>query len=172
MIGKVGAIALVVFLPTAVAFGAHRDAPALVLLKNAEYRVSLGERKVQLTSGNFETGNSPSDYLRVTLHLAAFGDVNDDGIDDAAVILVQTTMGSGAFHDLAILTMEQGRFRQRGAVLLGDRVRIRSLHVRAGNVEVAMITHTDTDPACCPTRRVVRRYRLQDGVITEQQRAQ
>lgn len=161
---------LLVLFPVGAAVGAAGDVPALAVLKNAEYQVSLGSHTVRLTDGVFQAGSSPGDFLHVALHRAALGDLNGDGIEDAAVILVQTTMGSGTFYDLAILTMEKGGFQQRGAVLLGDRIRVRSLRVTSGAVEVAMIAHGAADPACCPTRRITKRYRLQDGVIVEQSR--
>ncbi|MFB3817645.1 MAG: hypothetical protein ACE147_08280 [Candidatus Methylomirabilales bacterium] len=155
-----GLVLLCAVFPLAAALAGSKDLGALSLLKNAEYRLALGGQQVRLRNGVFQKGRSPDEYVRVVFDRAALGDLNGDGIDDAAVILVHTSMGSGAFHELVLMTRERPRFVQRRSILLGDRVHIRTLRVRAGMVEVVLKTHKETDAACCPTQPATRRYGL------------
>jgi hypothetical protein len=160
MLTKASVAVLLALLPLSGALAGQAESRALSLLKNRQYRLALGGQEVRLRNGVFQTGGSPDDYRKVVFHTAAFGDLNRDGRADAAVILVHTSMGSGAFYELAILTMEHGRFVQRRSVLLGDRVVIKSLRVRAGAAQVVMLSHKQSDPSCCPTQPTTRRYPL------------
>ena len=93
----------------------------------------------------------------------AFGDLDADGIDDAAVILLTAGGGSGAFCDLAAVLNEQGQPRNVDTVSLGDRVVIEALSVEGGKIMVTMIAHDADDPLCCPTMQVTRTYELDGG---------
>ncbi|MEE4161444.1 MAG: hypothetical protein V2I25_02990, partial [Woeseiaceae bacterium] len=48
---------------------------------------------------------------------------------------------------------------------LGDRIRIRSLDIRDGGIDMISIEAGEDDPLCCPTRRVARRLLLRDDSI-------
>jgi hypothetical protein len=52
----------------------------------------------------------------------ASGDLDDDGVSDAAVLLVQTTGGSGTFYYVAVALNRGGTFRGTEAVFIGDRI--------------------------------------------------
>ena len=147
--------------------------PALTVeaLRNAAYRsewVSGG--LAQLIDGEYTQtyDEEPASQLIITLtDFVAFGDLDGNGIDDAAVILVTTGGGSGAFYDLAAVLNEQGQPRHVDTASLGDRVVIQALSVESGEIMVPMVAHGEDDPLCCPTMQVTRRYELDERRLVE-----
>ena len=60
------------------------------------------------------------------------GDLDGDGVTDAAVLLVETTGGSGTFYHVAAALNQNGNFVGTRAVFLGDRIAPRQLAIRHG----------------------------------------
>ena len=101
------------------------------------------------------------------------GDLNDDGVADAAVLLVQTTGGSGTFYYLAAALNREGEFVGTEAVLIGDRIVPQRLTVRHG---VVIVDYLDRRPdeamATAPSLAqskylVIRGARLEDVPLAE-----
>ena len=132
--------------------------PALTVeqLKNAEYQVD-GYGEVRLTDGNYEyenNGNIEYHEKWITVGLAGvlFGDLNGDGVDDAAVILSRNHGGSGLFFDLAAVVNVQGQPRHVSSAFLGTLgggigFRVESMGIEGGRIVVRMIDHGPTDLA-------------------------
>jgi len=68
----------------------------------------------------------------------AVGDLNNDGFDDAALLLVRDTGGSGTFFYVAVALKDPRTEQAIGinAVLLGDRVAPQNISVYQGRVEL------------------------------------
>jgi hypothetical protein len=64
----------------------------------------------------------------------AFGDLNGDGFDDAAVILAWQNGGSGRFKYLVAIQNSSGVPQQINSILLGDRVQVSTSSIAAGKV--------------------------------------
>jgi hypothetical protein len=90
----------------------------------------------------------------------AYGDLNGDGTKDAAVLLAVNTGGSGVFKYLALVIPEKGKPVNLSTISLGDRVTIKTLSIRNGKIKVKMLTHSPTDPLCCPTQEIIQGYQL------------
>jgi hypothetical protein len=60
------------------------------------------------------------------------GDLDGDGVMDAAVLLVETTGGSGTFYHVAAALNQNGNFLGTQTVFLGDRIAPRQLVIRHG----------------------------------------
>jgi heat shock protein HslJ len=90
-------------------------------------------------------------------------DLDGDGIDDAAVLLVENSGGSGAFTWLAVVSCRDGRAVNTGTIGLGDRIMIRSMTGREGAIIVEFVAAGPGEPLCCPTRKVRDTFRLRDG---------
>ena len=132
-------------------------------LANATYRV-LDDRTVTLTNGGYESYPS---HLHVTLlDSVAFGDLDGDSLDDAAVLLATNAGGSGVFVELGVVLRGADGPRHVASALLGDRVRPERIAVDGGEVVVALTGHSRDDPMCCPTQHRTERYRLADGELT------
>jgi hypothetical protein len=63
-----------------------------------------------------------------------FGDLNEDGNEDAALFLVHQPGGSGTFYYIAAALNANGGFRGTNAVLLGDRIAPQTIEIRDGVV--------------------------------------
>jgi hypothetical protein len=71
------------------------------------------------------------------------GDLDHDGLADAALLLVETTGGSGTFYHVAAAFNHDGQFVGTPAVLLGDRIVPQHLSIRYG---VVIIDYLDRRP--------------------------
>ena len=75
--------------------------------------------------------------------MPVFGDLDDDGDEDAALILVYDPGGSGTFYYIAATLNENGVYRGTNAVLLGDRVAPHDVAIRNG---VVVANYADRRP--------------------------
>jgi len=96
----------------------------------------------------------------------AVGDLNGDGLPDAAVLLATSMGGSGVFQDLAVvLATPDSEPRNVASVFLGDREPVDRIRIENGEIALELLAHGPGDPMCCPTLAVTRRFRLVDGHI-------
>ena len=133
-------------------------------LANAIYRINeLGAFK--LDNGEFKRqyGEGMTQMYQITLEKVAFGDLDHDGLSDAAVILAWQSGGSGTFRYLVAMRNTGNAPRQQDSVLLGDRVHISALSIAAGQVSLETVAAGPHDPACCPSQQVKQAYVLRDG---------
>lgn len=147
--------------------------PTLTLdaLKNAEYQTEFSaSKKVTLTNGVYQEEIAPGSASKLTITMleqSAFGDLNGDGAPDAAIFLATNSGGSGVFVDLAAVVNDQGKPRHAASVALGDRVQIKSVTISTGEIVLDLLRPGPNDPLCCPTQRVTQKWKLQDGILTE-----
>ena len=87
-----------------------------------------------------------------------YGDFNHDGLEDAAVLIMENEGGSGCFRSLAFLMNDGTKLVHQKSGYLGDRVIINSLKERNGNVVVDMFIHKETNCRAGPTKRVKKVY--------------
>ena len=120
---------------------------------DATYRIEGHE--VHLTDGLAEVQAAPGSATKVRTAVfgePAHGDLNGDGVDDAALFLVHEPGGSGTFFYVAAALRLNGGYRGTDAVLLGDRVAPQTITVRNG---VALANYADRRPdepmAAAPT---------------------
>ncbi len=132
------------------------------LLRNGTYFAPFFARTVTLTDGVY---TESSGYSVRMLGLFALGDLNGDGVDDAAIILVENDGGSGSFESLVVLLKTGGAFHQAGQAELGDRFAINSVAILSGQIVLDMLVDGPSDPLCCPSQPEVQTYRLVDGYL-------
>ncbi len=137
-------------------------------LKNGRYELPNMEAGVfQLKDGKYEKkyGDGTSQVYRVELVTMATGDLTADGEEDAVVVLAWNGGGSGTFYNLVAVGNQGGTLQQVAAEPLGDRIQVKALKIQDGKINVDMLTHEANDPACCPTQRVMRTYRLDGSAL-------
>jgi hypothetical protein len=138
------------------------------ILDNLTYQ-GLYTETIQLVNGRYEgepfVAGGTSRPTVTRLPLVAFGDLNGDGVDDAAVLLVENSGGSGSFVFLAAVINQGGSPENVSTILLGDRVELQWLAISDGQIVAEIVTHSDSDPLCCPS--LVRRniYALQEQLM-------
>jgi heat shock protein HslJ len=125
----------------------------------------------QLKDGLFEEQSAPGSATKTRVQLGdiqSYGDVNGDGIEDAAVILVVDPGGSGTFDYLALVTNENGAAKPVASVLLGDRVIVKSIAIQSGDIVVTMLTRKPDEPMSTePSVEVIRKFKLMGDKLEE-----
>ncbi len=108
---------------------------------------------VTLVDGRSSQAAAPGSAETITTQLfgaPVLGDVNGDGVNDAAVILVQTGAGSGTFYyaavALATSSSSGGSTVGTNAILLGDRIAPDTTQIANGIVTVNYADRKPTDP--------------------------
>jgi hypothetical protein len=127
----------------------------------------VAEGPVRLANGSW---SAEDDEGRQTLELGSLrarGDLDGDGREDAAVILMGSGGGSGVFVDLAVVLDRNGVPVHAASAALGDRVQVHGVAIEGSEVVVDVTQHGPGDPACCPTQNVKRRFRFADGRLVD-----
>jgi hypothetical protein len=134
-------------------------------LKNAQYQLGVNDSHamVQLTDGKYQQGTDATTldfaYIALTDHIA-FGDLNGDGVDEAAAMVLENFGGTGNFGMLTIYSNINGLPVFLTSVLIDDRPMINSISIDNGEVFLDAVTHGFDDGGCCPTLQTTRRYVL------------
>ena len=149
------------------AYSGVSKALTIEALKNAEYNSEFSlNGRIRLFNGIYRGKIVPDSATELVVLLSnkmAFGDLNGDAAEDAAVILITDLGGSGTFYHLGVVINQNGSPKHVASQLLGDRVKVESLSIRSGTIAVEMTTHGPYDPLCCPTLHVTWNYVLQEG---------
>ncbi|MCB9175825.1 MAG: hypothetical protein H6648_01595 [Caldilineae bacterium] len=151
--------------------GAAMDAEAHVLgdaqLGNASY--TIDDTVVALVDGIYQEKPMPDSASFIANYSLgpwrAYGDLNGDGVEDAAQVLINMPGGSGVFMFLAAVADEAGQASVLDTISLGDRQALENLSIADGKVFVTGKTHGPDDPMCCPTLEFSATYGLQDGKL-------
>jgi len=120
-------------------------------LRNATYFAPVFKRTIKLVNGSFSVNTASDVYNVQMLEAYAFGDLNGDGVEDAAIILVENSGGTGQFESVVAIYNTGGSPVQAGQSILGDRVQVNSLDISLGVIHLDMLVQGPADPMCCPT---------------------
>ncbi len=133
------------------------------MLRNMEFKLPVNQKTVRLVDGRYEAG-SGADYLLVTMaDPIAFGDMNGDGLADAALILGENMGGSGVFESLVVVLNQGGVPTQWADTQIGDRVKVNTIAIQDQQVRMDMLVPGPNDPMCCPSLAETQTYRLTKG---------
>jgi hypothetical protein len=138
-------------------------------IKNHRYYLNFAKKYIQLKDGKFKQEGSPNDYLKVELVDYLITDLDGNMTDDAVLVLATSPMGSGVFYELTTLISDTDDdfIRQSQSILLGDRIKLNSMSINDGQINLDMIVHKPGDPSCCPTKKIVKQFYLTDGNLRE-----
>lgn len=139
-------------------------------LKNAQHQLGTRDNRVsvQLTDGKYQQGTdtTTADYASIALtDFVAFGDLNGDGINEAAAIVYENYGGTGIFAMLTIYSEQNGLPVFLTSTLIDDRPIINNISIENGEVYLDATTHDFDDPFCCPTLVTTRRLALVSGQL-------
>lgn len=134
-------------------------------LLNAEILSPLQQVPVVLVNGAF-SGQLADTELNVKVYPdIQFGDLNADGVDDAAMILAENTGGTGNFYSLVVFYSKDGHFAQTQGEMIDDRPMIESLTIEDGKVKLRALVHGFDDAMVEPTTLMHAEYTLLEGQL-------
>ena len=138
-------------------------------LGNLTYSGILPDQPLKLTDGlvYYEEAGSGTPFVQLVDTLIATGDLNGDGSEDAAVLLEDFSSGSGHFTFLATVLDVATAPTPTTALMVGDRIQVKSLEIVEGQVVAQLVAQAGSDPACCPSWNVQQHFTLQDGELVE-----
>ena len=133
-------------------------------IKNSKYQLGFTDslQVVHLEDGAFQRGEAGNvDYVSVHVSdFIALGDINDDGMNEAAAVIFENYGGSGTFAFLAFYVNQNDEPVFLTSLFVDDRPVIDGLGFENQEIFLFAITHDVDDPFCCPTLRNERHYRL------------
>jgi heat shock protein HslJ len=143
--------------------------PTLTQIEDTTFSGIL-EHPITLENGSyagapFVEGGASGPAVQLWSDLIAFGDLDRTPGDEAAVLLSSTAGGSGERVHLAAVGTRDGQVTELGSILVGDRVKVRSLSVIAGEVSIDVVEAGPGDAACCPTQLARKTYVLDEGTL-------
>ena len=130
------------------------------MLRNGTDFAPFYSRMVKLVNGTSSEGSGTDLYSVQVLDTVTFGDLNGDGVKDAAILLAESGGGSGDFESVVAILDKGGTPSQAGQVQLGDRVRINSLAIDSGTIKLDTLVQGPCDPMCCPSLSETQSFRL------------
>jgi hypothetical protein len=141
-------------------------APCGVL--NATYLVE--KQAIHLVNGRAEFQAAPGSAIKITTVIfgkPAYGDLNHDGREDAALFLVHDPGGSGTFYYVAAAIDVNNSYQGTNAVLLGDRVSPRTIDIRNGVIIAEFDDRKPDQPlAAAPSIAKTIYLKLNEGCLT------
>jgi heat shock protein HslJ len=140
-------------------------------LKNATYS-GIYDAPVKLTNGLYEgepfvKGDASHPLVEYVDGAELFGDLDGDGVDDAVIFLHESSGGSGTFTYVAAQLNRDGKPLDAGAVVIEDRIGVKSAAIADGQIALEIITQGPGDVACCSTHKAHKTYALQAGRLVE-----
>lgn len=133
------------------------------VLRSATYRLPLLNREVVLVDGAWQGGEGSQRLTANMLPLIGRGDLDGDGLEDAAVLIGENGGGSGTFVSLYAVLNRDGTVDPAANVLIDDRPRINGVRVENGRIVLDAVIHDADDPMVSPTLSVVQTYSLVEG---------
>lgn len=138
-------------------------------IRNLSYVID--EETIALKNGAHEERLENSVAIeRTEIVKSATGELNDDDITDAGIILVQSGGGTGIFYSLAAAYSVGAETKTTPVVFLGDRIIVKNISLdKQGRIVVSYLDRRETDPmAAEPTVPVVKTFVLKNKQLIEQ----
>lgn len=142
-----------VFLPRL----SHADSvPTRKELKNASYSGIEGLKSpVKLVDGRwqgkpYKKGSALRPVVDLVGDLRITGDLDDNGTDDAVVLLNYAPGGTGQLLYLAVVARREGKIENVATALIGDRVQVRDVRIEQNRILVDVVRAGPNDAMCCP----------------------
>ncbi|MFA6365545.1 MAG: hypothetical protein WCW78_04075, partial [Candidatus Paceibacterota bacterium] len=119
------------------------NAPTVMNPLNATYVIE--GQSVTLVNGKAEVDIAPGSVTKIVTTVfggPVRGDLNGDGKEDMALMLVQNPGGSGTFYYVAAAINNDG-VKGTNAILLGDRIAPQNISIKNGQI---MANYADRNP--------------------------
>jgi len=134
----------------------------------ANMTFQIERASVTLANGRAETPTAPGSAAKAvtTLSKKVVGDIDGDGRDDVAVVLIHEPGGSGSFSYLAVVLNASTGAKATNAVLVGDRVAGQAVHLDGKTVIVDYLDRRAGEAfAVAPSVPTTKRFVIRDGAL-------
>lgn len=121
-----------------------------------------------VVDGVFEHGELGDDgYFWFAVNDVQYGDLNNDGVEEAVVVTGHSGGGSGFFQSVRAFALVDGVVTDVGVIPFGDRAfgGVAEITIEAGIISVLMFF--DGEGSCCPTEATVVRLVLGEQFLVE-----
>lgn len=125
-------------------------------LQNATYQIP-DYGSITLSNGYYQSTSGLLLAVKMSKTIV-YGDLNGDGVPDAATVLKLNKGGQDVSFYLAAVLNKGGNPDNRITVLLGDRLKVKSLSIKNEKVLVKLLKYAPTDPECCPSLESIQAY--------------
>ncbi len=118
---------------------------------NASFKIN--DREITLVSGYSEVTETPNSVSKIITQVwdtPAFGDLNGNGQQDAALILINSSGGSGTNYYVAAALLEGNHYRGTAGVLLGDRIEPTGIEIADNRIRVTYLDRAINQPFSTP----------------------
>ena len=130
-------------------------------LRGGTYFLPVFNRAVTLVDGKHEEGQENERMTAVMLPQIAWGDLDGDGLEDAALLIGENGGGSGTFVSLHAVLNRGGQAVQASSVMIDDRPRTDTLAIEGGEIVYQGVIHAPDDVMINPTLAVIEAYVLE-----------
>lgn len=116
-----------------------------------------------LVGGVYKEPAAPGSTSNIVIRLTdslAIGSIGNQTM--AALVIVTDPGGSGVLFDLYLVRQQENRWSIVDHAHLGDRIRVNKIKIERGLVGLDLTVHSPRDGACCPTKRSIVYYALQN----------
>lgn len=142
------------------------------LLRSASVTGIYESGPVKLRGGVYEgepfvAGGASRPTVRLLEPLTATGDLDGAPGAEVVAVLAENSGGSGEAIYLAAFRAQGGSLVNVATAMLGDRIKLRRLHVDAGAVVADVVQPAPGEPVCCGTQLARKTYRLQAGTLVQ-----
>jgi len=137
---------------------------------NAMYRID--DVPVQLVNGKAEAGSGSAKISTAIFGQPTVGDVNGDGVNDAAFFLTQNMGGSGVFYSVVVAIHTASGTQGTNSSLLGDRIAPQNIQIKDGRVIANYADRKASEPMTTAPSVGVSAYFTVEGVSLRKVAAQ
>ena len=114
---------------------------------------TIEDQTIKLINGRFESQAAPGSATMIQASVVdrpVYGDLDRDGDDDAVVVIVYDSGGTGTFYYIAAAVNHKGVFSGTGGYLLGDRIAVQNVEIRSQMVVVKYSDRRPQEPMSAP----------------------
>ena len=127
---------------------------------------------VKLQAGRWEgkpfvEGGASRPVVGLLQDFSLAGDLDNDGVDEAVVILWESGGGTGSNSYVAVVGHRDGQWLNIATALIGDRVQLRDARIADARIALDVVQQGPGDAACCPTETATRVWMLGEGGLSE-----
>lgn len=103
----------------------------------------------------------------------ATGELDNDGIDEAATMLFVNNGGTGKYPELVVLKKDGESYTEVSSIgdpidFFYDRIYVQSIQIEDKLIDIKILGHGPTDGLCCPSVPMEKKFRIVDNKLEEE----